>query len=204
MIDKYAKTALDAFKKMTGNLKISPKMLWTDEGKEFEGAFRKECDSRSKSIYHTFSDTTAAFVERAIRSLKSMIYRHLEETQKYNYLSVLQRLVKTLNAKERPSLGGKTPETMTNDDYLLSHYSKNKPKKENSEKKLLVGDPVRLAKKDLPFKKGYKPQFTTEVFIVTKVLTKFPIESYQLHDLKGELIRGHFYYQELIKCALSN
>ena len=64
-----------------------------------------------------------------------------------------------------------------------------------------IGDKVRIAKQDLPFKKGYKQNFTDEVFRITKVATFNP-PTYSLSDGDGEDISGKFYEPELIKIRL--
>ena len=38
--------------------------------------------------------------------------------------------------------------------------------------KFKVGDRVRISKKDIPFPKGYKPQFTDEIFEISVISTK--------------------------------
>ena len=51
---------------------------------------------------------------------------------------------------------------------------------------------------DLPFRKGYKPQFTREVFEIVAIATKKP-PIYTIKDEEGEVIQGNFYQKELIK-----
>ena len=50
--------------------------------------------------------------------------------------------------------------------------------------KLKVGDRVRLSKKHRPFKKGYLPGWTEEVFIVRHVV-RGPVVTYQLEEWDG-------------------
>ena len=64
--------------------------------------------------------------------------------------------------------------------------------------KLKVGDYVRVAKVDLPFRKGYKQRFTDEVFEILSVPTFNP-PTYGLIDSNGETIKGKFYQPELQK-----
>ena len=83
-----------------------------------------------------------------------------------------------------------------NSDFLAILYSKQlrnfrKPKSK-------VGDRVRISKYDLPFKKGYKPQFTKEVFKIVAVSSKKP-PIYTIKDEQDEIIRGKHYRKKLIK-----
>ena len=57
---------------------------------------------------------------------------------------------------------------------------------------------MRISKFDLPFRKGYKPQFTREVFEIVAIVTRKP-PTYPIKDEKGEIIQGKFYQKELIK-----
>ena len=48
------------------------------------------------------------------------------------------------------------------------------------------------------FDKGYTPNWTEEIFIISEVLNSNPY-TYKIHDLQGEEIVGSFYEQELLK-----
>ena len=67
-----------------------------------------------------------------------------------------------------------------------------------SKPRFAIANRVRIAKEDLPFKKGYKQSFTDEVFTITKIATFNP-PTYNLRDEKGENIRGKFYEPELTR-----
>ena len=54
------------------------------------------------------------------------------------------------------------PNTVKNCDFLSILYSK--PLRDFKKPIFKVGDRVRISKCDLPFRKGYKPQNTREVF----------------------------------------
>ena len=61
-----------------------------------------------------------------------------------------------------------------------------------------VGDKVKLSKHALVFDKGYKPNWTLEILIVTEVIPTDPVV-YRVKDLDGEEIKGTFYEHELQK-----
>ena len=60
------------------------------------------------------------------------------------------------------------------------------------------GDRVRISTKDIPFQKGYKPQFTDEIFETSAISTKKP-PTYIIKDLDKEEILVKFYEKELKK-----
>ena len=73
-------------------------------------------------------------------------------------------------------------------------------KKEVNDKdhKFKVGNHVRISKYKNIFAKGYTPNWSEEVFIVSKTKNTFPW-TYGIHDLNGEEVIGRFYEKELQK-----
>jgi hypothetical protein len=69
--------------------------------------------------------------------------------------------------------------------------------------KFKVGDKVRISKYKKVFDKGYLPNWTTELFTVSKVLNTTPI-TYKIKDYNDEEIEGSFYEQELVKFDKQN
>ena len=61
-----------------------------------------------------------------------------------------------------------------------------------------IGNRVRISKYDLPFRKGYKPQFTREVFGIVAIATRKP-PTYTFEDEQDEIIQGKIYQKGLIK-----
>ena len=59
-----------------------------------------------------------------------------------------------------------------------------------------VGDRVRIYRYKRTFEKGYKPNWTKEIFVVDEVNKTIPI-TYKIKDLEGEPILGSFYKEEL-------
>ena len=64
--------------------------------------------------------------------------------------------------------------------------------------KFHVGDEVRLSKAKQVFAKGYLPNWTEEIFTVSRVLNTIPAQ-YKVHDYRNEEIVGSFYGAELQK-----
>ena len=73
-------------------------------------------------------------------------------------------------------------------------------KKEVNDKdpKLIVGDHVRISKYKNIFTKGYTPNWSEEVFVVSKIKNTVPW-TYVINDLNGEEIIETFYEKELQK-----
>ena len=176
-----------------------PKKLWLDQGKEFFGDMTNFCEDVGIKYYHTYSETKVAFGERAIRTLKVLIYRYLEENDTLTYIKELQMFVDVINSRINRNIG-LAPKDVVNADFLTVMYKRMKLRK-NTKPKFQVGDKVRLALAEGKFQKGYKPHYTHEIFLVRKINTSAPFPTYFVVDQKGENIDGIFYEQELSKVA---
>ena len=62
--------------------------------------------------------------------------------------------------------------------------------------KFKVGDHVRISNYKNIFAKGYAPNWSEEIFVVTKIKYTVPW-TYAISDLNGEKIVGSFYEKEL-------
>ena len=199
MRSKTAQETRKAFARMITEVK--PEKVWSDKGTEFRGSFKQFCDSNGIDTYTTHSEAKSAFAERNIRSLKNIIYKHLENKWSYRYINELQTFVNTINSRVN-RMTGLAPNRVTK-----KHVSKlislraERSSKQVKKPRFKAGDKVRIAKQDIPFKKGYKQNFTDEIFRITRINTFNP-PTYSLTDADGEEIAGKFYEPELIKVRL--
>ena len=174
--------------------KNRPKKIWVDKGTEFAGEFKKLCKAEGIQIYSTMSETKAAFAERTIRSLKNKLYRYMEDNGD-KYIHKLTQFVTTLNSRRNCSID-LIPKNVKNSDFLSILYSK--PLREFRKPKFKVGDRVRISKYDIHFRKGYKPQFTKDVFEIVAISSTKP-PTYTIKGEQDETSRDKFYQKELIK-----
>ena len=192
MKSKDSKETVSAFLSMIRK-RNRLKKIWVDKGTELVGEFRKLCKAEGIQIYSTMGETKAAFAERTIRSLKSIFYRYMEDNG-YKYIHQLTQFVTTLSSR-RNCLIDLIANNVKNSDFLSILYSK--PLREFRKPKFKVGDRVRISKYNLPFRRGYKPQFTKEVFESVAISSKKP-PTYTIKDEQDEILRGKFYQKELI------
>ena len=193
MKTKDSQETVKAFSSMITK-KNRPKKIWVDKGTEFAGAFKKFCAAEGIQVYSTMSETKAAFAERTIRSLKNILYRYMEDFG-YKYIHKLPQFITTLNSTRNSSIDMR-PNAVKNCDSMSILYSK--PLREFQKPTFKIGDRVRISKYDLPFSKGYKPQFTREVFEIVAIATRKP-PTYTIKVEQDEIIHGKFYQKELIK-----
>ena len=192
MKTKDAQETVKAFSSMITK-RNRPKKTWVDKGTEFPGAFKKFWATEGIQVYSTMSETKAAFAERTTRSLKNILYRYMEEFG-YKYIHKLPQFITTLNSRRNSSIDMK-PNILKNCDFMSIFYSE--PLRDFKKPTFIIGDRVRISKFDLPFRKGYKPQFTRDVFEIVAIATRKP-PKYTIKDGQDEIIQGKFRQKELM------
>ena len=143
-------------------------------------------------------------VERWHRTLKQRMYRYFTAHNTLRYVDVLQPLIHTYNHAYHRSIGMAphqiTPNTVPEVwDRLFGQRLDPK----TPPPKCQVGDRVRLNKKHRPFKKGYLPGRTEEVFVVTHI-RRHPVVTYRLSEWDGTPIKGTFYEPDVQKVQVSD
>ena len=159
MKTKCSQETVKAFSSMITK-KNRPKKIWVDKRTEFAGAFKKFYAAEGIQVYSTLSETKAAFAERTIRSMKYILYRYMEDFG-YKYIHKLPQFITTLNSIRNSSIDLR-PITVNNCDFMSILYSK--ALREYKKPTFKSDNRARFSKYDLPFRKCYKPHFTSEVF----------------------------------------
>ena len=189
----YAKDAVETFQKMIK--KKQPEKVWSDKGSEFKAEFKKFCEKKGIDLYTTENETKSAFAERNIQSLKNIIYKYLEEKWTWTYIKDLPQFVNSINSRvNRVTLLAPNKVFKKHEPFLISlaiYTKKYKPKYKE-------GDLVRIAKPDEKFGKGYKENYTNNVYTIFKIATVSPT-TYNLIDADNVIIHGKFYEPELVQ-----
>ena len=181
----------------------TPTKLHTDKGLEFINKPTKELLKKNNiHWFATENETKAQVVERFNRTLKNRMWKWFTMQGKNDWITVLPDLLYNYNNTKHRSIG-MTPEEASLKKNESTVYEKLFPvncflpsiaKKRN----FAVGDQVRITIKRGDFRKGYRPNFTRELFKISKVLNTEPV-TYRIKDLQGEEIKGSFYEQELVR-----
>ena len=82
--------------------------------------------------------------------------------------------------------------------YIDSIESRSSKEVNNKNPKYKLGDYVRISKYKNIFAKGYTPNWSEGVFLISKIKNTVPW-TYAINDLNGEEIIGTFYEKELQK-----
>ena len=193
--DKTGPSIVKAFTSIFKTQK--PRKLRTDKGKEFLNKPFQDFLKKHGIIFFTSNnETKCAFVERFNRTLQQKMWRYFTATSNQRYIDVLQNMVDSYNDTKHSTtrLAPSEINVMNAESIWRKVYNYRSEKKKKP--KFKVGDQVRINKAKKTFEKGYKPNWTREVFKVSAVYKK-TLPEYKLHDLMDEEILGHFFEPEL-------
>ena len=183
-----------AFQKMISK-RCKPNKIWVDQGSEFyNNLFKKFLKINNIKMYSTYNEGKSVVTEIFIRMLKNKIFKHVAAISKNVYFDVLDDIVIKYNNTVHRSIK-KKPIDITSNSY--AEYNKDSNKKDL---KFKVGDHVRISKYKNIFVKGYTPNWSEEVFVVSKIKNRI-LCTYVISDLNGEPIFGSFYEKELQKTS---
>ena len=77
-------------------------------------------------------------------------------------------------------------------DVMGDYYAEYNEKFNREDPKFKVGDNVRISKYRNIFAKGYTPNWSVQVFVISKIKNTVPW-TYVISELNGEEITGSFY-----------
>lgn len=193
-----------------------PRKVRSDAGKEF---LAKQVQSYFKSVnikhFVTQGESKSNYVERVIKTLRSLMHRFMKKARSFRYIDSLQTLVSNYNKTPHSSLGNKAPIEINEEnevDQIASQYltlkTKNPPKKSFKKKiikkrktsfRFKIGDSVRISHVKHAFEREFMEKYTGEIFTIKGRALKQDIPMYRLQDLGGEELVGSFYQAELQK-----
>ena len=199
--DKTGDSIIRAFQHIFKKDRRQPRYLRTDKGTEFVNQkFQKFLKEKGIHFFTSNNETKAAVVERFNRTLKNRMWKYFSANNTRRYIDVLPQLLESYNHTWHRSIK-RTPAEVNEDnaqDVWQTLYGKLVKKKEQY--KFKIGDHVRLSKLKRTFEKGYLPNWTTELFRISKRM-KGP--KYKVTDLQGEEIQGTFLEPELQKVTVT-
>ncbi len=115
----------------------------------------------------------------------------------FHYLDVLPRIVDAMNRSICRTTGMAPADVNRDNAEALWQKLYGKPEKK-PKFNFKVGQKVRITKEKHKLSKGYIPNFTQEIFVITEQLDRAP-RAYKLNDLMNEEIEGVFYEAELVR-----
>ena len=122
----------------------------------------------------------------------SKIYKYTTSISKNVYIDKLDDIVNEYNNTYHRTFN-MNPVDVKNNTHIDFDKDIN-----DKDPKFQVGDHVRISKYKNIFAKGYTPNWSEEVFVISKTKSTVPW-TYVINDLNGETIIGRFYEKELRK-----
>ena len=177
----------------------NPSRVVTDRGKEFyNSSVQKYFKDRNINHFSTHSELKAVLAERAIRTIKTRLWKHFTHENTSRWVEALPKIIRNINHTVNRGIGQR-PVDVTNADVKKRNQKdaalpRKKPKFD-------VGDCVRLSVARKTFKKGYEQTYTQEVFMVAAVKDRHFPAYYYIKALDGSPIEGSIYEQELVRAT---
>ena len=191
--DKKSVSIVDAFQKTLDDSNRKPNKIWVDKGSKFyNNSFKRWLKDNDIEMYSIHNEGKSVVAERFIRTLKNKIFKHMTAILKNVYFDVLDDIVNKYNNTIHRTIRMK-PIDDKNNTCIDSRKEVN-----DKDPKVKLGDHVRISKYKNIFVKGYTPNWSEDVFIVSKIKNTVP-GTYVINDLKWEEIMGTFYEKELQK-----
>ena len=114
-------------------------------------------------MYSTCNEGKSVVSERFIRTLKNKFFKHMTAVSKNVYFDVLDDIVQKYNTRVHRTIKMKPIDVTSN---FYTEYNEDSNEKDP---KFKVGDHVRISKYKNIFAKGYTPNWSEEVFVVSKI-----------------------------------
>jgi len=181
-----------------------PESIFCDRGHEFDNRRLKAyLAGNGIRLLFPFSESKAALVERANKTLQGILYRDLTARNSKRYLDRMAAIVRTYNdhfhrtikmSPREAELPAKADAVVA---ALRKHYD-SREKYRRRKLKIKVGDVVRFKTNyGRRFARGYQEQFSREQCTVDAINTRMAIPMFVLRGSNGQLIQGAFYQEEL-------
>ena len=170
-----------------------PNKIWVyKESKFYNNSFKKWLKDNDIEMHLIHNEGKSVIAERFIRALKNKIYKYMTTISKNVYIDKLDDIVDEYDNTYHKTIKVK-PFDVKDNTYI--DFEK---EVSNKDPKFQVGDYVRISKYKNIFAKGYMPNWSKGVFIISKIKNTVPW-TYVINDLNGEEIIGTFYEKELQK-----
>lgn len=183
--------------------KVTPEIFRSDSGAEFKNKnvaalLRKY---NIKQLFALNPATKAAVCERLNKSLKERMFKHFTKTGSSRYIDILQEIVSGYNASTHSSIG-MPPDDVTTENspqvfrnlYGVSTKREYLFKMADAQKKIhhRVGDRVRLKYELKAMDKRYLPNWSDEVYTVSRVIRDANPILYKISYQDRELPRRYY------------
>ena len=182
-----------------------PRKLHVDQGKEsYNIEFKALMQRYDITVYSTFSNLKASICERFNRTLKGKMWKQFSLRGTYKWTDIVNDLLFDYNNTMHRTIRMKPKDVTARNETSLLRNVYGRPRVNRTRKiKFKIGEKVRISKSKHIYEKGYTPNWTTEIFVISEVKNTHPV-TYKLVDYQDHPIEGNFYQEELIKVQYSD
>ena len=189
---KTADDILTAIKEGFRSMGKLPEMIYTDD----EGSFHSkqaEAYYRENHIKHLITRGHAAYAERAIRTIKDMIYKRLDANPEAKWYDpgILSNTLVAYNYKMKSSATGMTPAEAKLDKNIFEVKTKLEMHRVKRRRypDVKEGDEVRIYTKKKNFQKSHIPVWSINKYTVKKIDTSHGQDFYHVEGLSKAFMR---------------
>ena len=199
---KNGDALVEGFQQIFDMTERRPKFVRGDKGGEFvNGKVKAFLKKHGIRFFKSQNEAKAAIVERFQRTLKGYMWRYFTEVDNERYIDKLQDFVYAYNHRYHRSIKRRPVDVTDENDHEVfkTLYPKFRGRGDRLVRyKFKVGDTVRISKYKHIFEKGYKANWTEEVFTVVQRIPRRP-PVYRIKDSQETVLEGTFYEEELQK-----
>ena len=173
--------------------------LRADKGKEWlNQTVQKLLKEERIHFFHTQNEPKASLAERAIRTIKSIYFKHMTQHQTFRYVDIIQEVTHAYNHRYHRSIR-MAPADVTEDNQRQVWHNIYGGDKGFNMKPFTynIGDWVRISYLKRTFDREYDEKWTREFFKVVKREYMQGKQLYTLEDYAGDPVEGRFYREEL-------
>ena len=184
--DEILQALKDGFEKMGGK----PETMYSDNEGSFNSNIVKKY-LKDNNVRQIYTLGHAAYAERAIRTIKSMIYKRVEHT-KQKWTDVLYSVLLTYNVKNKSSITGMTPAEAKKPGNLVDVGSQLELHRIHKRKypTINIGDHVRLLRKKKHFDKEHISTWSATIHKVIGIVDSMGQHFYKVEGYDKLLMRS--------------
>ena len=127
-------------------------------------------DKKNISLYIVNSELKASLVERFNRTLKEKMWRNFTFKGKYVYHDVIDKIFSAYNRSYHRTIKMRPIDVNEKNEQAIYESVFSNNIESTNKFKLDINDKVRISKYKTVFSKGYTPNWSEEIFLVTEQL----------------------------------
>jgi hypothetical protein len=173
--NKQPQTILTAFQ----SFNMQPQDIVHDSGGEFKGIFMKWTEEHNMVnwITEVGNHFLLGVIDRFSKTIKTAISKYMTSQNTTTYCDKLDDIIKYYNLTPNEGIGGIAPAKVLTDfdsydavkNMNIEKIQFNKELAETEQKKVKVGDMVRVKLSKKTFRKGYEITYSTDVFEIAEI-----------------------------------